>query len=91
MMPMKGILGEVFEITGRGVVACLEDYEGEVRTGERLIVANREWTIAGVEMPYGKRTLEQLEKGLPVTIAVVVRPAEKSDLVPLIGQPFETC
>ena len=90
-MPMKGTLGEVFEITGRGVVVCLEQYQGDVRSGERLVIGGREWTIAGVEMPYGKRTLEQLQTGLPVTIAVIVRPGAKADLVPLIGRDFETC
>jgi hypothetical protein len=89
-MPLKGTLGEAFELSGRGVVVFLEDSDGAVRAGEELVVGDTTWEIVNVGVPSGRKTREQLQKGLPVTLAAQLRDAKKSDLASLTGQPFST-
>ena len=89
-MTMQGTLGDIFELRGRGIIACLERYTGSVVTGDWLCVGERRWEIVGVELSSDKQKRERAEQGLPPTIGVLLRDASKEEMLALSGQRFET-
>lgn len=47
----SGQLFDVFEIFGRGIVVLLDEFEGQAKIGDRLLVGGKAFGITGVEMP----------------------------------------
>jgi translation elongation factor EF-Tu-like GTPase len=81
---MAGTLGDVFEISGRGVVAILKDFDGAVKIGDRVVIEGRSWDVSGVEM--GLRPLDLANPPARKGVGVLLKGAARSELLPLIGK-----
>ena len=46
-----GVVADVFEISGRGVVVLLEKFDGSARIGDSLAFGAAAFEIGGVEIP----------------------------------------
>ena len=46
-----GVVADVFEISGRGVVVLLEKFDGSARIGDSLAFGAAAFEIVGVEIP----------------------------------------
>jgi translation elongation factor EF-Tu-like GTPase len=82
---MAGTLGEVFDITGRGVVVILKDFDGSVRVGDRVAIGSHSWEVSGIEM--GLRPLDPDNPPARKGVGVLLRGASKAELLPLVGEP----
>ena len=82
---MEGVIGESFEITGRGVVTLLESYDGEFRVGDFLAVGDQSWVIVGFDIPRQANA-----SGSKPAIGVLLKDARKQDLVSVLGRRFIT-
>lgn len=86
---MRGVLKDCFEISGRGTVVLLdpEGEDGRLLIGDRVSIAGRRWMVAGIEMPNYRQLPPPDVRRL---LGVLLTDATKAELVPLIGQTFET-
>ena len=86
---MRGIIRDVFEITGRGVVALFDHHEdAPFKVGDWFAVAEHKWKITGWDIP---RRVDDAGKMIePLAVAVLLKGATKAELLPFVGQPFET-
>jgi translation elongation factor EF-Tu-like GTPase len=90
-MAMRGTLLDVFEISGRGVVALLKQREGFCRIGDRLQIGDKVLPITGIEMVnYNAEGRRRLAEGWQPPLGVLLADANKEELARLIGQEFAT-
>ncbi len=83
---MSGTLGDVFEITGRGTVVILKDFDGSVKIGDQVAIGGHKWVVTGNEMPGRPIDLNNIPPRRPV--GVLLADARKAELLPLVGQPI---
>ena len=62
-MSANGILLDVFDISGRGLVVLLEDFRGTGRINDFLLIGSTKLRITGVEM-VSYRSVEARENAL---------------------------
>jgi hypothetical protein len=86
---MQGIIRDVFEITGRGVIVLFDHHEDALlKVGDWLAVAGHKWKIAGQKIP--RRVDEKGKVIEPLSIAVLLRGVTRAEVLPFVGRPFET-
>jgi hypothetical protein len=86
-MAISGTLLDVFEITGRGCIALVDSDSRDCRAGDMLSVNNRDWEIIGIDIPrHSLETIERMEDGWRPPLALLLKKAEKAELISLIGQ-----
>jgi len=86
---MQGIIRDVFEITGRGVIALFDHHEdASFNVGDWFAVSGHKWKITGRDIP--RKVDEKGELIKPLSVAVLLRDVTKAELLPFVGQPFET-
>jgi hypothetical protein len=83
---MAGALGDVFEITGRGTVVILKDFDNSVKIGDQIAIGHHKWVVKGNELPGRPIDLNNIPPRRPV--GVLLADATKAELLPLVGQPI---
>ena len=88
---MIGTLLDVFEISGRGCVVLIDIQSGSCRVGDDLRIGPRVWPVTGIEMPnYTSESIERIRQGWKPPTGVLLRGAEKSELIDFVGQPVRS-
>lgn len=85
-MSASGRLMEVFEISGRGIVIVLEEFDGQVQVGDLLVSGSTEHKIIGVEL-VSFRSAEAHERNQRLRrIGLLVSDCDKEQMTTLKGQ-----
>lgn len=88
---MIGVLQDVFEITGRGVVVLVGIRDGLVQIGDTFSIGNMEWPISGIEMVnYGEEGRRRLAEGWVPPVGILLSGASKAELQNHIGNDVRT-
>ncbi len=74
-----GTLGDVFNIKGRGTVAMIRDWEGEIAPGDTLTIGFLTSTITGCDQP----------RGADDDLALTLAEDRRTELTPLTGHPVQ--
>lgn len=86
---MHCVLLDCFEIPARGALVLLEKHEGNLQTGEWLVISDRRWRIAVIAMDnyFGRPPPSDATRN---KVGVLIADADKADLPPFRGLQFRT-
>lgn len=86
---MHGVLLDCFEIPARGALVLLEKHEGNLQTGEWLVINDRRWRIAAIALDnyFGRLPPSDATRN---NVGVLIADADKADLLPFMGLQVRT-
>ncbi len=88
-MTGSGILLEAFDISGRGTVVVLEEFDGQARAGDVLVIGPTPHKIAGVEL-VSFRSVEAYERNRQLRrVGLLIAGCSTQELEAYKGQRLE--